>query len=73
MTTYSTTGDPIRVAELAARYGEGQSSRFESVYQGNEYTFSIKQEDFSNKLSFCFYPGSNEEVQAVASLAYVLM
>jgi hypothetical protein len=24
-------------------------------------------------LSFCFYPGSNEEVQAVASLAYVLL
>ncbi|CAB4373342.1 unnamed protein product [Rhizophagus irregularis] len=73
MTTYSTTGDPIRVAGLSARYGEGQSSRSESIYQENEYTFPIKQEEFSNKLTFCFYPGSNEEVQAVASLAYVLM
>jgi hypothetical protein len=71
MTTYSTTGDPIRVAELEVRYDDNDSDDF--VLQENNYTLPIKQEDFSKKLSFCFYPGSNEEVQTVGSLAYVLM
>ncbi|PKK69236.1 hypothetical protein RhiirC2_866853 [Rhizophagus irregularis] len=74
ITTYSTTGDPIRVAELQAKYDDNNSNIYTDYkYQENNYTFPIKQEDFSTKLSFCFYPGSNEEVQAVGSLAYVLM
>ncbi|CAG8550657.1 uncharacterized protein OCT59_027293 [Rhizophagus irregularis] len=63
------------VAELQARYSNEQSSiplSADYIYQENNYTFPIKQEDFSNTLYFCFYPGSNEEVQAVGSLAYVL-
>ncbi|PKC60697.1 hypothetical protein RhiirA1_539656 [Rhizophagus irregularis] len=75
MTTYAKSGDPIRVAELQARYSNEQSSiplSADYIYQENNYTFPIKQEDFSNTLYFCFYPGSNEEAQAVGSLAYVL-
>ncbi|CAB4387559.1 unnamed protein product [Rhizophagus irregularis] len=70
ITTYSTTGDPIVVAELIARYDDKNS---DYAYQKNNYTFTIKQENFSKNMNFCFIAHSSEEVQAVASLAYVLM
>ncbi|CAB4444604.1 unnamed protein product [Rhizophagus irregularis] len=76
MTTYANSGDPIRVAELEARYSN-EHSRIpfapDHINQDNKYTFPIKQEYYSNDMYFCFYPGSNVEVQAVGSLAYVLM
>ncbi|EXX63374.1 uncharacterized protein OCT59_027310 [Rhizophagus irregularis] len=71
MTTYSTNGNPIQVFELIAKYDDHFSDDF--LFFKNHFTFPIKQENFSKKLSFCFHPGSFEEVQAVASLAYVLM
>ncbi|CAB4435136.1 unnamed protein product [Rhizophagus irregularis] len=71
ITTYSTNGNLIQVAELTAKYDDHFSNEY--VIDTNRYTFPIKQEDYSKKLSFCFHPGSFEEVQAVASLAYVLM
>ncbi|PKC00045.1 hypothetical protein RhiirA5_505399 [Rhizophagus irregularis] len=71
MTTYSTTGDPIQVLSLEVRYDDNDSDDF--VLQENNYSLTIKQENFSRKISFCFFAGTQEKVQAAASLAYVLM
>ncbi|CAB4373630.1 uncharacterized protein OCT59_027303 [Rhizophagus irregularis] len=71
MTTYSTTGDPIQVVVLLAKYGDNESREF--VGHQNNFTFAINQGNFSKNLSFCFAAGNEEEIQAVASLGYVLL
>ncbi|CAB4479056.1 unnamed protein product [Rhizophagus irregularis] len=60
MTTYSTTGDPIKVFELIAIYDD---KNFDHAYQQNNHTFTIKQENFSKNMNFCFIAHSSEEVQ----------
>ncbi|CAB4426233.1 unnamed protein product [Rhizophagus irregularis] len=68
MTTYSIKGEPIKVVFLEVRYDSD-----DHVKQENNYSLTIKQENFSRQISFCFTTGNPVEVQAVASLAYILM
>ncbi|PKK70424.1 hypothetical protein RhiirC2_830132 [Rhizophagus irregularis] len=71
ITTYSTTGDPIQVQSLEARYDDKNSDDY--TEQQNNYSFNIKQENFSHYISFCFTAGTSQEVQAVAALGYVVL
>ncbi|PKY15668.1 hypothetical protein RhiirB3_466870 [Rhizophagus irregularis] len=71
ITAYSTTGDPIQVQSLSAKYDDKDSDDY--TEQKNKFSFNIKQENFSHYIKFCFAAGTQEEVQAVASLGYVLL
>jgi hypothetical protein len=71
ITTYSTTGDPIQVRSLELTYDDKTSLNF--TEQTNNFSLTIKKENFSHYMSFCFSAGTLQEVQAVVSLAYVLL
>ncbi|RGB41674.1 hypothetical protein C1646_751847 [Rhizophagus diaphanus] len=71
ITAYSTTGDPIQVQSLSAKYDDKDSDDY--TEQKNKFSFNIKQENFSHYIKFCFAAGTQEEVQAVASLGYLLL
>ncbi|RIA79485.1 hypothetical protein C1645_840574 [Glomus cerebriforme] len=72
VTTYSTTGEPIQVQSIELRYDD-KTANEDYKEQTNNFGVVIKRENFSHYLSFCFSTGTPQEVQAVASLAYVLL
>jgi hypothetical protein len=68
--TYSTTGDPIQVQSLEARYDDKTSQDY--TEQNNNFNFIVQKENYSHYISFCFSAGTSQEVQAVATLALLV-
>ncbi|CAG8550691.1 hypothetical protein GLOIN_2v1768023 [Rhizophagus irregularis DAOM 181602=DAOM 197198] len=64
--------EPVLLVKPPTKYDDNPSAN-EYTELTNNYSFTIKKENFSHYMRFCFVAGTSEEVQAVGALGYVFL